>query len=77
MALYDCDSRSFVQQPVQQPPHFEYVPQRPSSLDAAAFAAGPGYAVVADVDCVRGIVQYDVERGAPVEAIPAAGWVCS
>lgn len=77
MAFRDCDTRSSVQQPVQQPPRFEYVATRPSALDAAASAAGPGFAIVADVVTVRGIVQWDAERGMPVDEIPAEGWVCS
>lgn len=48
---------------------------RPSSLDEACAAAGPGYAVVADRHQLRGVVAYDAERGAPLEDIPPMGWV--
>lgn len=56
-------------------PTWQYVQTRASDLDAAAEAAGPGFAVVADAHGVRGIVRYDVEAGCPHEAIPADGWV--
>jgi len=48
---------------------------RSSTLDEACAAAGPGYAVVADRRQLRGVVAYDVERGAPLEDIPPHGWV--
>jgi hypothetical protein len=56
-------------------PEWEYVPTRESRLDAACSAAGPGFAIVAGPNGIRGIVRYDAERGCPLDEIPAEGWV--
>jgi hypothetical protein len=71
----DCDTGAIVQRTVQRTPRFEYVPTRPSSLDAACLAAGPGFAIVADAEQIRGVVVLDHERGTPLHDIPPRGFV--
>lgn len=75
MTIRDSNNNtvSSVQQPaqqaVQQPlpilfgrAHYDDTSApRESSLDAACSAAGPGFAVVADRDQVRGVVRFDLE----------------
>lgn len=47
-----------------------------SYLDALMLAAGPGSAIVCGEDGIDAVIRWDVERGAPVEDVPASGW-CS
>lgn len=82
MKTFDChcDTGAIVQRTVQRTPDedhvFEvFVPTRPSALDAACSASGPGYAVFADENGVRGIGRYDVERGCPIDHVPPSGFV--
>lgn len=44
-------------------------------FDELALAAGPTRAVVVDEYGLLGVVDYDHERGAALDAVPAEGWV--